>query len=224
MNYSVNNGIYNLDFKLSKIEKDILDYCCNLLETKGFQYLSVPITIKQDTFIKQGAALRSWVLDQNANQLLGGSAEQGILEYFTNKYVKSLKIYSKNSCFRTEQIYEDLARVKEFQKVEQFIFCEENEWEENFSLVIHNALDVLEKFEIKYRVIDVTEKDEGYHKKKYDIEILTKKYGWLETHSCTYFGDEQTKRFNITGSNHTISCTGIATPRVLIPIIERGSM
>ena len=56
--------------------------------------------------------------------------------------------------------------------------------------------------------------------KKYDIEVKTKQYGWMETHSCTYFGEEQSKRFEITGATHTISNTGIASPRILIPFIE----
>ena len=78
----------------------------------------------------------------------------------------------------------------------------------------------MDLLDIKYRVVDVTDRDPGYHIKKYDIEIETKQFGWMETHSCSYFGTEQSKRFNITGANHTISNTGIASPRILIPFIE----
>lgn len=62
--------------------------------------------------------------------------------------------------------------------------------------------------------------DEGYHHVKYDIEVKTEQYGWMETHSCSYFADEQVKRFGIEGGVHTISNTGLASPRVLIPFIE----
>ena len=103
----------------------------------------------------------------------------------------------------------------------QYVFCKENEWKDYFDLLIENGVNVLKHFDIKYRIVNVTDRDTGYHIKKYDIEVLTKTYGWMETHSCTYFGLEQSKRYNIKGSNHTLSCTGIATPRVLIPIIER---
>ena len=51
---------------------------------------------------------------------------------------------------------------------------------------------------------------------------MTHQYGWLETHSCTYFKDEQTKRLGISGGLHTISNTGIASPRILVPFIERN--
>ena len=53
----------------------------------------------------------------------------------------------------------------------------------------------MDKYNIEYRVVDVTKLDFGYHVKKYDIEVKTKQYGWLETHSCSYFGEEQSKRF-----------------------------
>ena len=53
----------------------------------------------------------------------------------------------------------------------------------------------MDKYNIEFRVVDVTKLDLGYHVKKYDIEVKTKQYGWLETHSCSYFGEEQSKRF-----------------------------
>ena len=72
-----------------------------------------------------------------------------------------------------------------------------------------------------YRLQDVTKTDPGYHKRKIDIEVWTEQYGCLETHSCSYFGEEQTKRYNIKGATYTVSNTGIAVPRILIPIIEK---
>lgn len=87
--------------------------------------------------------------------------------------------------------------------------------------MLENSLLFLKRHNIEYRLVDTTERDEGYHKLKYDIEVLTKEYGWLETHSCTYFGEEQSKRFGITGATHTISNTGIASPRILVPFIEK---
>ena len=109
-----------------------------------------------------------------------------------------------------------------FKKIEHFCFCKPENAEKYFQELLKNSTDFLEKYNIEYRIVDKTKTDEGYHLKKYDIEVKTKKYGWLETHSCTYFGDEQTKRLNITGNLHTISNTGIASPRILIPFIEKN--
>jgi seryl-tRNA synthetase len=88
---------------------------------------------------------------------------------------------------------------------------------------MYNQIGFLKNNNIEYRLVDVTNTDKGYHKKKVDIEIFTKKYGWLETHSCSYFGDEQVKRFDIKGNIHTLSNTGVASPRILIPFLEKDN-
>ena len=222
MNYKVESGIYNLDFELSLLEKKLFIEFEDMLDSKGFRYLSIPSLTRWDSFERQGIEdiVKSLSVDHIHN--LSGSAEQRILQYFSDSYVEPQFIYSKNQCFRHENYgYEGLKRCKEFVKLEQFCFCNSNDWKENFDLLLANATSFLDKHNIKYRVIDVTKIDLGYHVKKYDIEVKTKQYGWLETHSCTYFGEEQSKRFGITGAIHTISNTGIASPRILIPFIER---
>lgn len=220
MDYHVNNGIYKLDFELSKLERQILQDCSNILEKNGFHYLSVPSTITAKTFNSQEINVATY--QYGDNEILAGSAEQGILEYFSDATVHPTKVYAQNTCFRTEGEFEDLKRVKEFIKVEQFVFCHLEDVEKNFNLLLENAKSLLKKYNILYREIDVTEKDMGYHKRKVDIEVWTEKFGWLETHSCAYFGLEQSKRYNIKGATHTLSCTGIATPRILVPLIERA--
>lgn len=154
---------------------------------------------------------------------LNGSAEQSILHYFKNKTIKEeLLLYSKNQCFRNEYPkYKNLLYCKEFVKLEQFCFTTPNNWEKNFNLLLNNATSFLEKYKINYRIVDVTNRDAGYHKFKKDIEIFTESFGWIETHSCSFFEKEQMKRFNISGDFYTISNTGIASPRILIPFIEK---
>ena len=129
--------------------------------------------------------------------------------------------FSINECFRKENNLDGLVRLREFKKLEQYCFCKPENAEKYFNELSNNSIDFLKKYNIEYRVIDKTKEDPGYHYKKYDIEVNTKKYGWMETHSCTYFKDEQTKRLGINGGLHTISNTGIASPRILIPFIEK---
>jgi len=220
--YEVESGVYNLGFELSLLEKKLFREFEDMLDSKGFRYLSIPSLTRWNSFERQGIEdiIKSLSVDHIHN--LSGSAEQGILQYYSDSYVESQLTYSKNQCFRHENYgYEGLKRCKEFIKLEQFCFCLEPDWKNNFELLLFNTTSFLDKYNIKYRVIDVTEQDLGYHIKKYDIEVKTKQYGWMETHSCTYFGEEQTKRFGITGATHTISNTGIASPRILIPFIER---
>jgi len=222
MKYKVESGIYNLDFELSLLEKKLFRDFEDMLDSKGFRYLSIPSLTRWDSFERQGIQdiVKSLSVDHIHN--LSGSAEQGILQYYSDSIVEPQLIYSKNQCFRHENYgYEGLKRCKEFVKLEQFCFCNDYDWREKFDLLLTNAISFLDKHNIEYRVVDVSKLDSGYHVKKYDIEVKTKQYGWLETHSCTYFGEEQSKRFGITGATHTISNTGIASPRILIPFIEK---
>jgi seryl-tRNA synthetase len=65
--------------------------------------------------------------------------------------------------------------------------------------------------------------------KKYDIEVWRPGHGaYGETHSSSYFHDFQTRRLNIRYRDtegkmryaHSLNNTAVATPRVLIAILE----
>ena len=67
--------------------------------------------------------------------------------------------------------------------------------------------------------------------KKYDIEAWVPSQGkYRETHSCSYFHDFQARRLNIRYKDedgkmkfvHSLNNTAIATPRVLIQLIENN--
>lgn len=222
--YEVKDGLYYLNPELSKLEFDLLMEFFQLLIKKGYKYISLPSAGSWDVIEKQGVVTKEYSLGIDERHALFGSAEQGFLEYFQNQEVSKEQCYfSFNECFRNEENLEGLVRLREFKKIEQYCFCKEENVEKYFNELLNNSIDFLKSHNIEYRVIDKTKEDPGYHIKKYDIEVKTKKYGWLETHSCTYFGNEQTKRLNIKGGLHTISNTGIASPRILIPFIERNS-
>lgn len=221
-NYKTKDGIYYLDFELSKLELELFREFEDMLLEKGYKYLSLPSAGSWDVIEKQEVVTKEYSLGIDERQALFGSAEQGFLEYFQNKEVTEEQyLFSFNECFRNEQNLEGLKRLREFKKLEQFCFCKKENVSKAFDELLNNSIEFLKRHNIEYRIVDRTHLDPGYHIKKYDIEVKTKQYGWLETHSCTYFGEEQTKRLNIKGGLHTISNTGIASPRILIPFIER---
>lgn len=214
------------DYNLSKLEKQLFKDMETILEARGFEYLSVPSTITKDTYTRQEIHVPfEKILKLDEEHPLAGSAEQGILEHFKGHCLLQQQVYSKNQCFRYEEKYEGMKYLREFTKMEQFVFLsphsDKNYW---FDELLNNATDLLDKYNIKYRTVDKTKEDPGYHIKKVDIEVQTKTYGWLETHSCTYFGEEQTRRFGITGATHTISNTALASPRILVPFIENDDI
>jgi seryl-tRNA synthetase len=222
IDYRAKHGVFQPSFELSEIERSLFREFEDLLRSKDFKYLAVPESISTETFHKQAAATNELAYWLDGNHMLNGSAEQGVLDYFANCFLtEPMRIYAFTHCFRRESKLEGLVRLKEFKKIEQFVFCREQNWREEFDLVLHNATDFLVKQGIEYREVDVTKRDLGYHKYKIDIEIKTKTYGWVESHSCTYFGNEQCRRLGITGVDCTISNTGISSPRILIPLLEK---
>ena len=220
--FDVVNGLYFIDEQLSELEFSLFREFEDMLLNKGYKYLSLPSAGSFDVIKQQEVIKETDTLAFDNQHALFGSAEQGFLYYFQDTNVNTeRKYFSLNECFRNEKQLNGLKTLYEFKKLEQYIFCKPQNAEKYFNEVLNNSLDFLKRHNIKCRVVDKTTEDKGYHIKKYDIEVYTKKYGWLETHSCTYFGAEQTKRLNIGGGMHTISNTGIASPRILIPFMER---
>ena len=148
------------------------------------------------------------------------------------------KMLSFNTCYRREagshgKDTKGLYRVHEFNKVEQVVLCEASH---GASVKLHeelteNAESLLRALKLPYRVVLNCGGDLGLGQvKKYDIEVWIpseKRYG--ETHSSSYFHDFQTRRLNIRYRDevdgklhfaHSLNNTALATPRLLISILE----
>ena len=95
----------------------------------------------------------------------------------------------------------------------------------------NNAEDILQAMENPYRVVDFCTGDLGVGQvRKFDIEAWMPSRGWGETHSASRFHDYQSRRMDLRyrGEDgkvhfcHTLNNTAIATPRVLIAILENN--
>ena len=145
-----------------------------------------------------------------------------------------IKYVAYSSCFRREagsygKDTRGLQRLHQFNKVEMVQFVlPENSYKAWEALVIH-AETVLQKLELPYRVLELCSADLSFAAARCrDIELWApgcKK--WLEVSSCSIFGDFQARRANIrykddTGMHfvHTLNGSGVATPRLIIAIIE----
>lgn len=215
--------IFQPDVEISKLEKRLFVEMEAVLERAGFQYLSIPSLVTKETYLRQNTIPWENVFRVNDNLALAGSAEQGILQRFTGQKVQPAFYYAHNQCFRNEKNIEKLKRLFEFKKTEMFSFCRPEDSEKTFELFLGLVTSFYKDYDIEYKVVDVTKEGqtEGYCEKKCDIEIYTETYGWLEANSCTLFGKQQVKRFNIIGDLETVSNTAIASPRILIPFLER---
>lgn len=140
-------------------------------------------------------------------------------------------------CFRREagasgKDTKGLYRVHQFTKVEQVVFCapdEELAEREHYALLA-NAEAILEKLEIPYRVAIACTGEIGLGQtRKHEVESwMPGRNAYAETHSCSTLGDFQARRSNIRFRKedgtlafpYTLNNTAIASPRILIPLLE----
>ncbi len=146
-----------------------------------------------------------------------------------------------SNCFRREagaagKDTKGLYRVHQFTKVEQVVFCvpDEKVAEEEHYKLLGNAEAILEKLEIPYRVAIACTGEIGLGQtRKHEVESWMPgrndgKGAYNETHSCSTLGDFQARRSNIRvrmpdgslGYPFTLNNTAIASPRILIPLLE----
>jgi len=144
-----------------------------------------------------------------------------------------LKYAGISSCFRKEagahgKDTKGIFRVHQFNKIEQFVFCKEEDSWKIFEELLKNAEDIFKKLKLHYRVVNICTADIGtVAAKKYDIEVwFPVQKAYKEAVSCSNCTDYQARRLNIKYDDnerkvvHTLNSTEIATGRALAAIIE----
>ncbi len=148
-----------------------------------------------------------------------------------------LRYCGMSPCFRREagasgKDTRGLYRVHQFTKVEQVVFCrpdEEAAEKEHYQLLA-NAEAILEKLEIPYRVAIACTGEIGLGQtRKHEVESwMPGRNAYCETHSCSTLGDFQARRSNVRVRledgqlvyPYTLNNTAVASPRILIPLLE----
>jgi seryl-tRNA synthetase len=140
-------------------------------------------------------------------------------------------------CFRREagsygKDTRGFLRLHQFDKVEMVKFVTPESSYDELESLVGDACELLEKLDIHYRVVTLCAGDLGFSAAKcYDIEIWAPvEERWLEVSSCSNFEDYQARRANIrfkragakkTEFVHTLNGSGLATPRLLVALLEQ---
>ena len=173
--------------------------------------------------------------------VLAGTAEVPLMGMHSDE-VLELKDLPKrylgfSPCYRREagahsKDVKGLIRVHEFYKFEQLILCEaSHETSVNFHEEVNsNTEQFIESLGIPYHTVLNCGGDLGLGQvKKYDVELwVPKENTYREISSASYFHDFQTRRLNIRYKDadgklryaHSLNCTAIPTPRILVSLIE----
>jgi seryl-tRNA synthetase len=170
-----------------------------------------------------------------------GTSEVPITSYHHGEILDEkdlpIKYAGISPCFRREagtygKDTKGVYRVHQFQKIEQVILCKADVAESTrlHEYILANSEEVLQGMGLPYRVICVCVGELGMGRaKQYDIESwMPSRKAYGETHSASKYHDYQARRLNIryrdsegkTHFVHTMNNTVIASPRILIPILE----
>jgi seryl-tRNA synthetase len=235
---------YCLKGRLALLETKLMAWALEHIANAGFSPITVPAIAREQAFLNQGQfpghQEETYELP-NDDLWLAGTAEVVLTSLHSGEIIEADKLpilYAGFSpCFRREagsagKDVRGLLRVHQFVKVEQYVVCEADDdqsakWH---ATLLDLAEQLLQALEIPYQVIETSTGDMGLGKYRMnDIESWVPSLGkYRETHSCSTLHDWQARRANIRyrGSDgkvrfaHTLNNTALASPRILVPLLE----
>ena len=221
----------------------IWQYAKDFWMKRGFQFMIAPSLVRKQTLLGTGFLPQGEedLYKTQDDDYLAGTAEVATMSYFADKVIEQskfpIKILSFSPCFRREagahsKDVKGLIRVHEFFKLEQVALCEASH-EKSVELheeINKNTEEFIQSLGIPYQVVANCGGDLGLGQvKKYDINLwVPAEKTYREISSASYFHDFQTRRLNIKYKNeegkthfaHSLNCTAIPTPRILVSLVE----
>jgi seryl-tRNA synthetase len=235
---------YCLKGRLAMLEQALMLWAQKRLTGDGFTLMTVPALARPQAFVATGhfPGHEEEAYHMPADDLyLAGTGEIALTSLHSGEIVEADKLpilYAGYSpCFRREagsagRDVRGLLRVHQFYKLEQSVICRDDEAESAswHQRLLANAEAMLQALEIPYQVIETSTGDMGNGKfRMNDIESWVPSLGkYRETHSCSTLHDWQARRANIRyrGADgkvrfaHTLNNTALASPRILVPLLE----
>ncbi|VDM11478.1 unnamed protein product [Wuchereria bancrofti] len=234
---------YALVGPLADLELALLDYVSSIVEQKGFNPVVVPDIVHENVAEGCGLQQRSdkdilYRMRNYSDFCLSGTSEMGLSSLVSGRVFGHdelpLKLKALSRCFRpeiaTNAAESKLYRVHEFNKIEMFVICNENDSDLLLSEMVEIQTSIFASLGLHFRLLDMPSEELGASAaRKFDIEAWMpgrKIFGEVSSASnCT---DYQARRLSIKYRDssgvekfaHTCNATAIATARTLIALLE----
>ena len=235
---------YCLKGRLALLETKLMGWALEQVADAGFTPITVPAIANYGAFEGTGHfpghEAEAYHIAED-ELYLAGTGEIALTSLHSGEILEAAKLpilYAGLSpCFRREagsagRDVRGLLRVHQFLKVEAYVICEADEalsaeWHAKLLALAERLLTLLE---IPYQVIETSTGDMGLGKfRMNDIESWVpslEKY--RETHSCSTLHEWQARRANLRYRDeggkvrfvHTLNNTALASPRILVPLLE----
>jgi seryl-tRNA synthetase len=236
--------MYALKGRLALLEQALMFWAQQRLAEDGFTLMTVPALARPQAFVATGhfPGHEDEAYEIPKDDLyLAGTGEIALTSLHSGEILEAQQLpilYAGYSpCFRREagsagRDVRGLLRVHQFLKLEQYVICSDDpaesaRWHER---LLANAEGMLQALEIPYQVVETSTGDMGLGKfRMNDIESWVPSLGkYRETHSCSTLHDWQARRANLRWRDeerkvrfvHTLNNTALASPRILVPLLE----
>ncbi|MHC4089782.1 MAG: serine--tRNA ligase [Planctomycetota bacterium] len=226
------------------LHQAVLHLAQDMMVERGYRPMAVPVLVREDIMYGTGyfpvGRDQAYLCERDGKSLVG-TAEVPLTAYRQEEILSEaelpLKMVATSTCFRREagaggkDTY-GLFRIHLFDKVEQVVICRNDDQvsREHHAEILQNAEDVMQALELPYRVVNVCTGDLGQGQvQKFDIETwMPSRNSYGETHSASRFHEFQARRLKMRYRDtsrkvrfcHTLNNTVIASPRILIPLLE----
>ncbi|MBI2045371.1 serine--tRNA ligase, partial [Candidatus Pacearchaeota archaeon] len=211
---------YYLKGELVRLNQAIINFALDFLDKKGFSLMQPPYMLRKNAL--EGAmplnAFEEMIYKIEGEDLyLIGTSEHALNAYYMNEIIPAKKLPARfagiSSCFRKEagshgKDTKGIFRTHQFEKIEQFVFCrQEDSWKE-FNLILKNTESLFKQLKIPFRIVVLSSQELGRTATKtIDFEgWFPSQNAYRELGSCSNCLDYQARRSNIKYSTYGIVC------------------
>lgn len=237
------SGFYYLKNEGAILEWSLLRFTIDELIKRGFIFMNTPTLVREEAMIGTGFFPRDrrevYSIEKDKLFLIG-TAEVTLGAYYKNTIFEKKELPKKlaafSLCYRREAgAYgadtRGAYRVHQFSKIEMFIISKPEESKKHHEEIVAISEDIMQKLGLHYRVTLNCTGDLGVPQaRKYDIQAwMPGRNAYGETHSASNDTDFQARRLEIKYRCenehrpcfvHTLNNTAIASPRILVALLE----
>jgi len=232
-------GFYFFKGEMAQFERALINFMLDFHVHDGFLEINPPQIVNAKTMFGTGQLpkFENDLYKTREGFYLIPTAEVVVTNIHSDETLNEKDLPKKfvafTQCYRTEAGRHGaetpgIFRLHEFEKVEMVYICSQEDSWKFLEEMTERAEKLLEKLKLPYRRILLASQNGFSNAKTYDLEVWSpflKKY--LETSSCSNCTDFQARRMNTRYQSksgirfvHTLNGSGLATPRLLISLIE----
>ena len=227
----------------ARLQRALISFFLDVARDNGYQEVYVPYIVHGEMLYgaTQFPKFRDTVYQlEGEERFLLPTAEVSVANLHRGEILEEadlpLHYVAHSPCFRSEKAsagrdVRGIKRVHQFEKVEMFKFTTPESSYDELEIMTAQAEAICAALEIPHRRLEIVTGDLGFSAtKKYDVEMWSPGCReWLEVSSCSNCEAFQARRSMTryypadsrrTRYAHTLNGSGLATPRVMIAIME----